>query len=83
MRIPMGFSSVTCALALAHLPPFRRAGRTLLTVVAGWLGVPIFDGSRVMGALVVRSYRTTNPFSARETLACRRETLESAMTMSL
>ncbi|HYF64116.1 MAG TPA: MFS transporter [Herpetosiphonaceae bacterium] len=36
LRTAPALGAVIAALALAHLPPFRRAGRTLLIVVAGF-----------------------------------------------
>jgi len=47
MRAAPSIGAVLAALAMAHLPPFKRAGRTLLVVVAGFgLATVVFGLSR-------------------------------------
>jgi MFS family permease len=47
LRAAPAIGAVLAALTLAHLPPFRRAGRTLLLVVAGFgLATIVFGLSR-------------------------------------
>jgi MFS family permease len=50
MRAAPALGAVLAAVALAHLPPMRRAGRTLLVVVAGFgLATIVFGLSRIFG----------------------------------
>ena len=47
MRAAPSIGAVLAALAIAHLPPFKRAGQTLLAVVAGFgLATAVFGLSR-------------------------------------
>ncbi|HEY1017232.1 MAG TPA: MFS transporter [Herpetosiphonaceae bacterium] len=50
LRAAPSIGAVLAALSLAHLPPFKRAGRTLLVVVAGFgLVTVVFGLSRSFG----------------------------------